>query len=147
MMGGIATAKENSQINCTYLDVRQVTCVVTCHDRSCHMTDVNRIAAIAVRVYRELIPKMYMRIRKVMGMPKVDFRYCNIFCICIILKIQANTENCMNKCYRWAKKSIQGFSFCKCAHRINWYTDEYDGKITDNQVHQDKMQLCLSCLE
>ena len=72
MMGGIATAKENSQINCTYLDVRQVTCVVTCHDRSCHITDVNRIAAIAVRVYRELIPKMYMRIRKVMGMPKVD---------------------------------------------------------------------------
>ena len=57
MMGGIATAKENSQINCTYLDVRQVTCVVTCHDRSCHITDVNRIAAIAVSVYSELMPK------------------------------------------------------------------------------------------
>ena len=72
MMGGIATAKENNQINWTYLDARQVTCVVvTCHDFSCHITDVNRIAAIAVRVYRELIPKMYMRIRKLMGMPKV----------------------------------------------------------------------------
>ena len=39
------------------------------------MTDLNRIAAIAVSVYRELIPKMYTRIRKLMGMPKPVIEY------------------------------------------------------------------------
>ena len=97
MMGGIATAKENSQINCTYLDVRQVTCVVICHDRSCHITDVNRIAAIAVRVYRELIPKMYMGIRKLMGMPKSFLLNMMRIYLEHIL-----TEDCMNKRYRGA---------------------------------------------
>ena len=54
--GGTARANANSQIICTYLEVMKVTWVGECHDRSCHMIDVNRIAAIAVRVYKELIP-------------------------------------------------------------------------------------------
>ena len=54
--GGTARANANNQIICTYLDVMKVTWVGECHDRSCHMIDVNRIAAIAVRVYKELIP-------------------------------------------------------------------------------------------
>ena len=56
MTGGSARANANSQIICTYLEVMKVTWVGECHERSCHMIDVNRIAAIAVRVYKELIP-------------------------------------------------------------------------------------------
>ena len=57
IIGGMATRKANSQITCTYLDVKNVTCVTKCQERSCCSTDLHRIAAIAVMVYNELIPK------------------------------------------------------------------------------------------
>ena len=54
--GGMASIKENPQISCTYRDLKNVTCVSMCHERSYRTTEMYRIAAIVIRVYKELIP-------------------------------------------------------------------------------------------
>ena len=60
--GGNASIRESPQISCTYRDVQYEGCVTKFHLPSWRTTELYRIAAIAIRVYKELMPEFVNKI-------------------------------------------------------------------------------------